>query len=141
MVAAAIGVGGASPQELSVVLPNPMLVVLYSAIGYYLIRTQLSNRRSLGGWSVSGLALSIVFPTCAAMHGIYAFYLLTGHYAFDIHGAVIDWIAVPAAVYFLWVVQSLYRGTFHDWNGAPGNVPTLQRPAASAPATVSAGPA
>jgi len=123
VVAAAIGIGGATPRELAVVAPNLMLVGLYSAIGYYLIRTQLANRRSLGGWSVSGLALSVVFPTCAAMHGVYAFYALTGLYGLDWHGTAIDWIGVPAAIYFLWVVQALYRGTFHDWNGAPGRVP------------------
>ena len=32
----------------------------------------------------------------------------------------IDVLAVPAAMYFLWVVHALYRGTFRDWNGAPG---------------------
>ncbi len=122
IIAAAIGVKGATTSELMVVIPNLMLVALYSAIGYYLIRTQLANRRALGGWSVSGLALSIVFPTCAAMHGVYAFYALTGLYGLDWHGTTFDWIAVPAAVYFLWVVQALYRGTFHDWNGAPGTV-------------------
>jgi hypothetical protein len=133
VVAAAIGVGVATPEELAVVIPNLLLVVLYSAIGYYLIRTQLANRRSLGGWSVSGLALSIVFPTCAAMHAVYAFYALTGTYGLDWHGVTIDWIAVPAAVYFLWVVQALYRGTFRDWNGAPGMVPASQVVAATAP--------
>jgi hypothetical protein len=56
------------------------------------------------------------------MHGIYAFYMLAGQYQFDIRGTVIDWIAVPAAIYFLWVVHALYRGTYHDWNGAPGTV-------------------
>ena len=133
VVAAAIGIGVATTHELGVVAPNLVLVVLYSAIGYYLIRTQLANRRSLGGWSVSGLALSIVFPTCAAMHGVYAFYSLTGLYALDWHGVAIDWIAVPAAVYFLWVVQALYRGTFRDWNGAPGVAPESQAIAAPAP--------
>ena len=130
MVAAAVGIGVTTPHELVVVAPNLLLVLLYSAIGYYLIRTQLANRRALGGWSVSGLALSIVFPTCAAMHGIYAFYTLTGAYALDWHGVGIDWIAVPAAVYFLWVVQALYRGTFRDWNGAPGMVRSEQPSAA-----------
>jgi hypothetical protein len=137
IIAAGIGIGVASIHDLSLVIPNLLLVVLYSAIGYYLIRTQLANRRSLGGWSVSGLALSVVFPTCAAMHGIYAFYELTGFYDFDIHGAVIDWFAVPAAMYFLWVVQALYRGTFHDWNGAPGTA--APRVAVGDPATVRAG--
>ena len=97
-----------------------MLVGLYSAIGYFLARTQLANRRPLGGWSVSGLALAIVFPTCAVMHGIYAFYELNGVYDADAHMYWIDWLAVPAAIYFLWVVQALYRGSFRDWNGAPG---------------------
>jgi hypothetical protein len=54
-----------------------------------------------------------------------------------VHGAVIDWIAVPAAVYFLWVVQALYRGTFHDWNGAPGAVGA--RVTTPEPATARAG--
>jgi hypothetical protein len=54
------------------------------------------------------------------MHGIYAYYSMTGLYAWDIHNLAIDYFAVPAAVYFLWVVHALYRGTFHDWNGARG---------------------
>src|SRR5207342_3968618 len=82
-------------------------------------RTQLANRRPLAGWSLSGLALAVIFPTCALMHGIYAFYLLNGTYPNDIHMFWIDVLAVPAAAYFLWVVQALYRGTFRDWNGAP----------------------
>jgi len=122
IVAAGIGIGVGGMNELVVVIPNLMLVVLYSAIGYYLIRTQLANRRPLGGWSVSGLALSIVFPTCAAMHAVYAFYTLTGVYGLDWHGVAFDWIGVPAALYFLWVVRALSSGAFHDWNGAPGNV-------------------
>jgi hypothetical protein len=96
-----------------------MLVGLYGAIGYFLARTQLANRKPLGGWSLSGLALAVVFPTCALMHGVYALYALSGKYALDYHGFVIDWLAVPAAMYFLWVVHGLYKGTFRDWNGAP----------------------
>ena len=102
------------------VVVNLMLFVFYGAIGYYLARTQLANRRPLGGWSLSGLSLTIVFPTCAVMHGIYAYYSMTGLYAWDIHNLLIDYFAVPAAIYFLWVVHALYRGTFHDWNGAKG---------------------
>ena len=94
-----------------------MLVVLYSAIGYYLARTQIANRRPLGGWSLSGLALTIVFPTCAVMHGIYAYYSLTGRYACDVHGLGIDCFAVPAAVYFLWVVHG----------SVPRHLPRLER--------------
>jgi hypothetical protein len=116
-------------ESLSLVIPNLFLVALYFAIGYFLMRTQLANRRPLGGWSVSGLALTVIFPTCGVMHGVYAYYAVTGRYLIDSHGLVIDWLAVPAAVYFLWVVQALYRGTFRDWNGAPGRVRTTPAPA------------
>lgn len=119
--AAALNIAKSSHLNITApVVVNLLLFVFYSAIGYYLARTQLANRRPLGGWSLSGLSLTIVFPTCAVMHGIYAYYSMTGLYAWDIHNLLIDYVAVPAAVYFLWVVQALYRGTFHDWNGAPG---------------------
>jgi hypothetical protein len=65
------------------------------------------------------VALAAVLPTCGLMHGAYALYALSGKYRFDPHGFVIDWLAVPAAMYFLWVVHGLYKGTFRDWNGAP----------------------
>jgi hypothetical protein len=100
------------------VVPNLLLVAIYSVIGYYLIRTQLANRRPLGGWSLSGLALAVVFPTCAVMHGIYTYYAMSGTYGPAVHATVTDWIAVPAGLYFLWVVQALYRGTYRDWNHA-----------------------
>jgi hypothetical protein len=119
------------------VVLNLMLFFLYSGIGYYLARTQIVNRRPLGGFSLSGLSLTIVFPTCAVMHGIFAYYSMTGLYAWDIHNLVIDYFAVPAAVYFLWVVHALYRGTFHDWNGASSIAVAFGEAAANggAPAT------
>jgi hypothetical protein len=107
--------------------PNVVLIGLYGMVGYYVARTQLVNRRPLGGWSYSGLALAVIFPTCALMHGVFAFYSLSGQYAFDTHGFVIDWLSVPAALYFLGVVRSLYRDAFLDWNR------TVQ-PAQAAPA-------
>lgn len=120
------------------VVANVFLVILYAAVGYYCARTQLANHRSMGGWSASGLALTVVFPTCAMMHGIYAYFRATGAYPADIHNGVIDVIAVPAAIYFLWVVRALSRGTFHDWNGAPGRgaaeVPAADSPDATATA-------
>jgi hypothetical protein len=118
---------GPSPQlgRVVAVLPNLMLVVIYMTIGFFLIRTQLANRRPLRGWSVSGLALSAVFPTCAVMHGIYALYVVTTRYSADVHGLVVDWLSVPAGLYFLWVVQALYRGSFRDWNSVKGSAPGL----------------
>jgi hypothetical protein len=104
-------------DQLPGVAPNLMLVPVYSTIGYYLVRTQLANHRPLGGWSLSGVALAVIFPTCAMMHGVYAYYALSGQYPAAIHTTVIDWLAVPAGLYFLWVVQALFRGDFRDWNG------------------------
>ncbi|MGZ4120612.1 MAG: hypothetical protein ACXVQY_04495 [Actinomycetota bacterium] len=102
----------------AVVAPSIMLVVLYFIIGYFLMRTQLRNHAELGGWSVSGLSLLLVFPTCGLMHGIFAVYRSTGRYAYDVQSLVIDWLAVPAALYFLWVVRGLYLDALHDWNEA-----------------------
>ncbi len=103
-------------NHLAAALPNLMLIVIYSTIGYYLVRTQVANRRPLGGWSISGLALAVIFPTCAMMHAVYAYYALTGRYGPAVHTTVIDWLAVPAGIYFLWVVQALFHGSFRDWN-------------------------
>jgi hypothetical protein len=119
LVAAAIAYGGVDLGNVALAIPNMLLIGIYLAIGWFLARTQIANRRPLGGWSVSGLALAIIFPTCAAMHAVYGFYTLTGNYAGDVHGLTIDWLAVPAGLYFLWVVRALYRGTFTDWNGSP----------------------
>jgi hypothetical protein len=116
MLAAVIARGVGNPAGLAVVAPNVLLIVIYAAIAYFLVRTQIVNRRPLGGWSVSGLALACIFPTCSIMHAVYAYYSLSGSYPLVLGGAVIDWLAVPAGVYFLWVVHALYKGTFLDWN-------------------------
>jgi hypothetical protein len=96
--------------------PNVLLVALYVAIGYYLLRSQLAAHRAGDDWSLSGLCLSAVFPTCAAMHAAFLLYAVNGRYGTDPHLLVIDWLSVPAAGYFVWVVRCLYRGTLPDWN-------------------------
>jgi hypothetical protein len=102
-------------------VPNVLLLGLYGMIGYYLLRTQLANHDSLAGWSLSGLSLTVVFPTCGLMHAVSVIYAAAGRYDVDVHGLTIDWLAVPAAVYFLWVVRALHHGAFTDWNrGATG---------------------
>jgi len=111
---AAIGGGGFHPTSL--IVPNLFLVVIYMAICWFVLRTQLANRPQLGGWSLSGLSLAVIFSTCALMHGVWAVYNATGTYAYDIHGLVIDWLSVPAGLYFLSVVRALYRDSLHDWN-------------------------
>jgi hypothetical protein len=131
IAAIAASAGASAPFDMGrawISAPNFLLVGIYSTIGYYLARTQLANRRPLGGWSISGVSLSFIFPTCAAMHGIFAMYVLTGRYGFDIHGFSIDWLAVPAGLYFLWVVQRLYRDQLSDWNS---NTQTATREPAS----------
>ena len=99
-----------------VMVSNVLLVGLYMMIGWHLLVTQLRNRGPLGGWSVSGLALTCVFPTCALMHAAWLLHAVLGTYEVDVHGLVIDWLSVPAAFYFLWVVRSLQLGTASDWN-------------------------
>jgi hypothetical protein len=108
---------------------NLLLVVLYVMIGWYLLRTQLANFARTRLWSVSGIALTIVFPTCALMHLAWAAYLMSGHYAIDWHGFMIDWLSVPAAFYFLWVVRGLHLGLVRDWNQATTGVVTERVPA------------
>ena len=101
---------------------NLLLVVLYLMIGWYLLATQLANWSRTRLWSVSGISLTIVFPTCALMHLTWAAYLMTGRYAIDTHGFIIDWLSVPAAFYFLWVVRGLHHGLVRDWNQATTGV-------------------
>ncbi len=97
-------------------MPNLLLTALYIAIGGVLWRGQARNRSSFGGWSTSGLSLMMIFPTCALMHGVYVIYAVSGAFLPDYHGLWVDWLSVPAALYFLWVVQGLERGTLADWN-------------------------
>jgi hypothetical protein len=120
----------------STLAPNLLLMALYCLIGWYLLRTQLRNRAPLGGWSVSGLSLTAVFPTCALMHAAWMLYALTGRYELEPHGMTIDWLAVPAAFYFLWVVRSLYVGAaVGSWNeGSRGVVPAAAGAIADIPA-------
>jgi hypothetical protein len=101
---------------------NVILVGLYLAVGWFVLRTQLANRPSMGGWSVSGLCLSVIFPTCALMHLVWAVYAVAGRYQQDGHGLVVDWLSVPAGIYFLAVVRGLYRDALRDWNDGPEGV-------------------
>lgn len=104
------------------VLPNVLLMGVYITIGYFLFRTQLRNRPELGGWSVSGLSLGVVFPTCALMHGVFILQAMVGRYEYDVHAFTIDWLGVPAGLYFLWVVRSLYHDALADWNRRAADV-------------------
>jgi hypothetical protein len=120
MTTAAHVEGGLEIDRWWAVVPSVLLVWLYGMVGWYVARTQVANRKPLGGWSVSGLALGAIFPTCAVMHAVYGWAILTGTYAVDSHGLVVDLIAVPAAIYFVAVVRALHNGSFRDWNRVSG---------------------
>jgi len=94
--------------------PNLFVTGTYGLVGALLIRTQMRRHLDLGGWSLSGLALSGIFPTCALMHLLYA---LTARS--DVHILPVDELGVPASAYFLWVVYGLYREAIGDWNRRP----------------------
>lgn len=110
MLAAAARLLSKDASLRPVLAPNLWLVVLYLMIGWYLAKTQLAAHREIGAWSLSGLSLTVVFPTCAVMHASWVVYAAAGLYEIPHHLLTIDWIAVPSALYFVWVVRSLYRG-------------------------------
>ena len=118
LLTAAFAVAGTTASFDMVLLPNVLLVVLYTAVGAVVARAQLRNHRLSGGWSLSGISLAIVFPTCALMHGTWILYVSTGQYLIDWHLVTIDLLGVPAAIYFLWVVSSISSGRIEDWNSA-----------------------
>ncbi len=99
-------------------LPNLLLVGLYTAVGWVLGRTQVRTRRLTGGWSLSGVSLAAVFPTCAVMHASWIVYVSSGRYLIDPHLLVIDTVAVPATAYFLWVMAAIGSGRLTDWTRA-----------------------
>lgn len=107
------------------VLSNLYVTVTYSLVAWPLVRTQLRRHHETGGWSLSGLALSGIFPTCASAHLVYAL-RADG----DWHMTVVGLIGVPASIYFLWVVRALYRNSIVDWNRRPvvGASRPAQRP-------------
>ena len=54
--------------DLRALIPNAILFVNYFLVGFFTGRTQLARRPVLAGWSLSGVAMSGVFTTCAASH-------------------------------------------------------------------------
>jgi hypothetical protein len=117
-------------------IPNVVLIVAYAVVGWTILRTQARRRTVTGGWSVSGLSLGAIFPTCAAMHAVHVV-----SSPFDIHGFTFDVVGVPAALYFLWAVRRLYRESLRDWNRRPlvGRAGSARRPAPWATAPAGAG--
>jgi len=94
--------------------PNLVLLVNYALVGIFTARTQFARRPVLGGWSLSGVAMSGVFLTCGVSHLVAG--LTTTP---DVHTLALDNLGVPASFYFLWVVHRLHRASLRDWNRAP----------------------
>lgn len=110
-----VDAGAASP-ELSALVQGANLFVTatYGLVGWYLVSTQVRRYMMDRTWSLSGLSLAAVFPTCAAMHLIVA--LSKSH---DPAALPFDLWGVPASVYFLWVVRRLHNDSVVDWNRRP----------------------
>ena len=91
-------------------LANMFVTVTYSMVGWCLADHQVRRRLMNGVWSLSGVALTGVFFTCALMHFIDA----------RTHGnglmLVFDLIGIPASIYFLWVVKQVHNDSMMDWN-------------------------
>ena len=109
MLVATARSSGVDPLSL---VPNLVLAIAYSAVGWYILRTQARRRAPRGGWSVAGLAFGTVFPACALVHVAMG---ITMHA--DIHVLIVALgLQGPAALYFLWAVRRLYRRSSDDWN-------------------------
>lgn len=142
LVAAVVGVPGLTLRLSTIASANAALVLIYLAIAWFLVCTQLRNRRPMRGWSLSGLLLSSLFSTCAVMHAVLAVYYLSGTYEADVHGYITASLSIPAGLYFLWVVRGLYRDSLRDWNRVSAQTPAAaSASAAPAPAHALSAPA
>jgi hypothetical protein len=92
---------------------NLFVVVTYGMVGWYLADCQVRRYAAQGSWSLSGVALSGVFFSCAFMHLIYA--------TTEAHGAALpfDLLGIPASIYFLWIVKRVHNDSVVDWNRRP----------------------
>jgi hypothetical protein len=113
-LAARAAASGAGIDFTSIMfVTNVFVTITYGMVGWYLADFQVRRYLANGIWSLSGLALTGVFFTCAQMHMI------------DAASRGNDWIlvfdviGVPASVYFLWVVKLLHNDSVMDWNRRP----------------------
>jgi hypothetical protein len=100
--------------DLRSLIPNLILFVNYSLVGYFTARTQLARRPLLDGWSLSGTAMAGVFTTCALSHLVAG--LVTGS---NPAGVMFDNLGVPTSIYFMWAVYRLNKDSERDWNRRP----------------------
>jgi hypothetical protein len=115
-----LGIGADAGARAVAGLPSTILwtnllaAAAYMMVGWYLLVTQVRRFVTHRQWSLSGLALGAVFPTCASMHLIHALGL-------GAHSATLpfDLLGVPASIYFLWVVKRVHQDSVVDWNRRP----------------------
>jgi hypothetical protein len=89
------------------------VTVTYGTVGWYLADHQVRRHLTTGAWSLSGVALTGVFFTCALIHLIDA-----TSQGSDLM-LVFDLIGIPASIYFLWVVKQVHSDSVLDWNRRP----------------------
>jgi hypothetical protein len=94
--------------------PSIVLAIAYAIAGMLVIRAQTARRGATGGFSVSGLALGAMFPTCAVMQATTA---ATG--GVDVTVFLVDIATVPASAWFLLSTLRLHRSGLRDWNRRP----------------------
>lgn len=94
-------------------LANVFVTVTYGMVGWYLADHQVRRHIASGGWSLSGVALTGVFFTCALMH------LMAASSRGNGLMLLFDVIGIPASVYFLWVVRKVHNDSLIDWNRRP----------------------
>ena len=92
---------------------NLFVTVTYGMVGWYLADSQVRRYLANGAWSLSGIALTGVFFTCAQMH------LIDATTRGDNVMLIFDLIGIPVSVYFLWVVKLVYNDSVTDWNRRP----------------------
>jgi hypothetical protein len=95
-------------------LTNLCAAAAFVMVGGCLLDTQVHRYIAHQQWSLSGLSLAMVFPTCAAMHLIDA--LMAGPHSLSLP---FDVFGVPAAAYFLWIVRQVHKDCVADWNRRP----------------------
>lgn len=76
-------------------LPSIVLVAAWLAIGLSLMRGQQIRRALLGGWSLSGVVVTLIFPTGAVAYATQALTVRP-----TMASIVVDWLGVPAALWF-----------------------------------------
>jgi hypothetical protein len=104
----------ASHVDLASLLPSGVEFAMFVVIGWLLWGSQMARRRVEGVWSLSGLALTSIFLTCAFMHLTFG---LNRHH--DLHLIVLNWFGAAASVLFAVIAFRAARQARRDWDTRP----------------------